>query len=156
MLLRGASRVLLRPMLALPRGIAVSAVVASSAAGGHGGAGTTKLWGGRFSGETDPLMEEFNASIGFDKKLWRVDIQGSQAYARALARAGIISEGEAATLVSGLDKVRGAGRGRGGARGAGGGGCAAGARAKCRFGLRAGGGGVARGAVRDQASRRGA
>lgn len=66
---------------------------------------TKKLWGGRFTGATDPLMEEFNASIGFDRVLWAADIRGSQAYARALAGAGILSGDEAATIVAGLDQV---------------------------------------------------
>lgn len=64
-----------------------------------------KLWGGRFTGATDPLMEQFNASFGFDRRLWRADIQGSQAYARALAKAGLLTDAEAATLVDGLDQV---------------------------------------------------
>lgn len=66
---------------------------------------TKKLWGGRFTGKTDPLMEQFNASISFDKQLWQADIRGSQAYARALARAGILSEVEMAQIVAGLDQV---------------------------------------------------
>ncbi|MBX3011565.1 MAG: argininosuccinate lyase [Caldilineaceae bacterium] len=66
---------------------------------------SNKLWGGRFTGATDPLMEEFNASIGFDKRLWAVDIQGSQAYARGLARAGILTNDEADQLVAGLEQV---------------------------------------------------
>ncbi len=65
----------------------------------------SKLWGGRFTGATDPLMEAFNASIGFDQRLWAVDIQGSQAYARALARAGILTDAEAAAICAGLDRV---------------------------------------------------
>jgi argininosuccinate lyase len=64
-----------------------------------------KLWGGRFTGNTDPLMEQFNASIGFDRQLWQADIRGSQAYARALARAGLLTEAEAEQLVAGLDQV---------------------------------------------------
>jgi argininosuccinate lyase len=64
-----------------------------------------KLWGGRFTGKTDPLMEQFNASIGFDRQLWQADIRGSQAYARALARAGLLTEAEAEQLVAGLDQV---------------------------------------------------
>ncbi len=50
-------------------------------------------------------MEAFNASIPFDRRLWRADIQGSQAYARALARAGLITEEEAREIVAGLDQV---------------------------------------------------
>lgn len=65
----------------------------------------SKLWGGRFTGKTDPLMEAFNASITFDRKLWAVDLRGSQAYARALARTGIITDSEAAQIVAGLDQV---------------------------------------------------
>ncbi|KAL7753664.1 argininosuccinate lyase [Sorochytrium milnesiophthora] len=64
-----------------------------------------KLWGGRFTGATDPLMNAFNASINFDKRLYAVDIQGSQAYSRALHRAGILSAEELNQIVSGLDKV---------------------------------------------------
>ena len=65
----------------------------------------SKLWGGRFTGATDPLMEAFNASIGFDKRLWAVDIQGSQAYARALAHANILTTAEADAINAGLDQV---------------------------------------------------
>jgi argininosuccinate lyase len=64
-----------------------------------------KLWGGRFTGKTDPLMEQFNASIGFDRQLWQADIRGSQAYARALAQAGLLTQAEAETLVRGLEEV---------------------------------------------------
>lgn len=64
-----------------------------------------KLWGGRFTGKTDPMMEKFNASIGFDQQLWRVDIQGSQSYARALARIGLLTSTEAEQIIDGLDRV---------------------------------------------------
>jgi len=66
---------------------------------------STKLWGGRFTGANDPLMEAFNASISFDKRMWRADITGSQAYARALALSGIIRNDEAESLVAGLERV---------------------------------------------------
>jgi argininosuccinate lyase len=66
---------------------------------------TKKLWGGRFTGKTDPLMEAFNASITFDQRLWQVDIQGSQAYARALVGAGLLTASESETIVAGLDQV---------------------------------------------------
>ncbi|MCL4834302.1 MAG: argininosuccinate lyase [Caldilineaceae bacterium] len=66
---------------------------------------SSKLWGGRFTGVNDPLMEAFNASISFDKRMWRADITGSQAYAQALARSGIITADEAAQLVAGLERV---------------------------------------------------
>lgn len=64
-----------------------------------------KLWGGRFTGANDPLMEKFNASIHFDKRLWEADIRGSQAYARAIAHAGIITHDEAEQLSAGLERV---------------------------------------------------
>jgi argininosuccinate lyase len=66
---------------------------------------TKKLWGGRFTGKTDPLMEEFNASIHFDRRLWAADIRGSQAYARALQRAGLLTEAECKAIVDGLEQV---------------------------------------------------
>jgi argininosuccinate lyase len=66
---------------------------------------STKLWGGRFTGATDPLMEKFNASIGFDKRLWQADIQGSKAYARALARAVIVTDAEMEEMGTGLEEV---------------------------------------------------
>jgi argininosuccinate lyase len=50
-------------------------------------------------------MEQFNASIGFDRQLWQADIRGSQAYARALGRAGLLTAAEAAQLVDGLQQV---------------------------------------------------
>lgn len=67
--------------------------------------GGAKLWGGRFTGETDALMEAFNASISFDKRLAAVDIEGSKQYAKHLAIAGILKEDEARILMEGLDKL---------------------------------------------------
>ncbi|KAJ2792399.1 argininosuccinate lyase, partial [Coemansia guatemalensis] len=64
-----------------------------------------KLWGGRFSGATDPLMEAFNESIHFDRRLHAADIQGSQAYAKALQRQGILTAAEQQTLEKGLAAV---------------------------------------------------
>lgn len=64
-----------------------------------------KLWGGRFTGATDPLMEKFNESLPFDKRLWAEDLQGSKAYAKALAKVGILTDDEAATIIDGLGKV---------------------------------------------------
>jgi len=66
---------------------------------------TKKLWGGRFTGKTDPLMEEFNASIAFDRRLWQVDIRGSQAYARALVGVGLLTTNEGEQIVAGLEQV---------------------------------------------------
>ncbi|KGL93392.1 Argininosuccinate lyase, partial [Charadrius vociferus] len=64
-----------------------------------------KLWGGRFSGSTDPIMEILNASITTDRRLAEVDIQGSMAYAKALEKAGILSKTELEKILSGLEKV---------------------------------------------------
>ena len=64
-----------------------------------------KLWSGRFAKETDRLMEKFNASIGFDQKLYRADIRGSVAQARALRRAGILSKAAFDRIVKGLAQV---------------------------------------------------
>ena len=63
-------------------------------------------WGGRFGEAPDALMERFNASIGFDRKLLEVDVAGSAAYARGLERAGIISAEERTQIEVGLEKVR--------------------------------------------------
>jgi argininosuccinate lyase len=63
------------------------------------------LWGGRFSVEIDELMQRFNDSIAFDQRMYAADIRGSIAYAGALARAGLISAGERAHLVAGLEQV---------------------------------------------------
>ncbi|KAK2537505.1 hypothetical protein Q9233_002809 [Columba guinea] len=64
-----------------------------------------KLWGGRFSGSTDPVMEILNASITYDQRLAEVDIQGSMAYAKALEKAGILSKSELEKTLSGLEKI---------------------------------------------------
>ncbi len=65
-----------------------------------------KAWGGRFGADTDALMERFNASIGFDRKLLEVDISGSEVYARALERAGVLSGEEVGQILTGLEQVR--------------------------------------------------
>ena len=66
----------------------------------------TKLWGGRFSAGTDKLVEEFNASIDVDKRLYECDIKGSIAHLKMMAKESIIAEDEAATLIKGLGKVK--------------------------------------------------
>ena len=66
---------------------------------------SSRLWGGRFTGATDPLMEAFNASIHVDKRMWRADIRGSQAYARAIGAAGMLTQAESDAIVKGLDAV---------------------------------------------------
>lgn len=64
-----------------------------------------KLWGGRFTGATDPVMEKYNQSLSYDKRMWQEDITGSKAYARCIQRVGLLTEDELAKIVDGLDKV---------------------------------------------------
>ncbi|MGQ9500976.1 MAG: argininosuccinate lyase [Anaerolineae bacterium] len=67
---------------------------------------TTFLWGGRFESAPDELMRRLGDSISFDIRLWEADILASEAYARALARAGVISETVCDQLLAGLAQVR--------------------------------------------------
>jgi argininosuccinate lyase len=64
-----------------------------------------KMWGGRFSMSPAEIMEEINASIGFDKALAPQDIRGSKAHAAMLAEAGIITKADAKEIAKGLDAV---------------------------------------------------
>ncbi|MGA2151251.1 MAG: argininosuccinate lyase [Geobacteraceae bacterium] len=66
-----------------------------------------KLWGGRFTQPTDKFVEEFTASIEFDKRLYRHDIRGSIAHARMLGREGIIPPGDTEAIVGGLQDILG-------------------------------------------------
>jgi len=65
------------------------------------------LWGGRFTGKTDPVMERFNNSLVVDRVMWAADLDGSIAYSRALEKAGTISAEEGAAIRGGLEQVRG-------------------------------------------------
>ncbi len=64
------------------------------------------MWGGRFSEPTDDDLRALNDSLRFDKRLYRQDIAGSIAYARAIAAAGVITLDEAKAIISGLEMVR--------------------------------------------------
>jgi argininosuccinate lyase len=64
-----------------------------------------KLWTGRLSGSMDALAAQLNNSLPFDQRLAQVDVRGSMAWARALARAGIISEEEAGLILQGLETI---------------------------------------------------
>lgn len=64
-----------------------------------------KLWGGRFSKNTNELVDAFNASIKFDKRLYHEDIRGSIAHANMLARTGIIPVADGKTIVQGLEQI---------------------------------------------------
>ncbi|WP_018139760.1 MULTISPECIES: argininosuccinate lyase [unclassified Thioalkalivibrio] len=68
--------------------------------------GEAKLWGGRFSEPTDAFVERFTASVEFDQRLYREDIQGSQAHARMLAKVGVLTDAEAEQILQGLDAIR--------------------------------------------------
>jgi argininosuccinate lyase len=66
-----------------------------------------KPWGGRFTQGADPAAEAFTASLAFDRRLWPYDLEGSAAWARALRRAGLLAEDELATILKGLEAIRG-------------------------------------------------
>jgi argininosuccinate lyase len=66
-----------------------------------------KAWGGRFDGKTDPRVEKFTESISFDARLAAVDIQGSQAHARMLAKVGLIGSAECDSICMTLDAIGG-------------------------------------------------
>jgi argininosuccinate lyase len=65
-----------------------------------------KLWGGRFTKQENQLTEDFNASVSFDSRMYRQDIQGSIAHASMLARQGIITQAEAEQIIAGLKEIR--------------------------------------------------
>ncbi|KIR03320.1 Argininosuccinate lyase [Lachnospiraceae bacterium TWA4] len=65
-----------------------------------------KLWGGRFTKETNQLVDEFNASITFDKRFWKQDIRGSLAHVTMLAKQGILTEEEKEQIIKGLTSIR--------------------------------------------------
>jgi argininosuccinate lyase len=66
---------------------------------------SNKMWGGRFASGPDAIMEEINASIGFDQRLFRQDIAGSKAHATMLAATGILTQADRDAILAGLDEV---------------------------------------------------
>ena len=64
-----------------------------------------KLWGGRFSKDTAAIVDNFNASIEFDQKLYKQDITGSMAHAKMLVKTGIISQEESSKIVQCLNEI---------------------------------------------------
>ena len=64
-----------------------------------------QLWGGRFTKETDQLVYNFNASIGFDQKFYRQDIEGSMAHVKMLQKQGILTEEEKEKILGGLQGI---------------------------------------------------
>src|SRR5579864_6851284 len=65
-----------------------------------------KLWGGRFAEGPSGVFERFSGSLHFDRRLFDCDIRGSQAFARALERVGILSVEESARIVEALEEIR--------------------------------------------------
>jgi argininosuccinate lyase len=68
-----------------------------------------KLWGGRFESGPTEIFEQFSGSLHFDRRLFQADIEGSKAYARALARVGILTAEESARIAQALDSIDEAG-----------------------------------------------
>jgi len=64
-----------------------------------------KLWGGRFSEPTDAFVEAFTASVEFDQRMYRQDIEGSRAHARMLSKIGVLSEQDCEVILKGLEQV---------------------------------------------------
>jgi argininosuccinate lyase len=64
-----------------------------------------RTWGGRFEAKPDEMMTRMNASISFDKRLWREDVAASKAHAVMLREQAIISEADAAAILEGLDQI---------------------------------------------------
>jgi argininosuccinate lyase len=62
-------------------------------------------WGGRFAGGPSVIMQDINASIGFDRKLWRQDIRGSRAHAAMLARIGLLTGEDEGAIAAGLEAI---------------------------------------------------
>ncbi len=65
-----------------------------------------KPWGGRFSEPTDAFVERLNASVGFDQRLWREDVDGSLAHAAMLAQQGILTAEDLQAIQQGLAAIR--------------------------------------------------
>ncbi|HRC72189.1 MAG TPA: argininosuccinate lyase [Candidatus Competibacter sp.] len=68
---------------------------------------TNKTWGGRFTESTDAFVAAFTASVGFDRRMYRQDIDGSIAHARMLARVGVLAPADGEAIVRGLEAIRG-------------------------------------------------
>ncbi|MBW1913277.1 MAG: argininosuccinate lyase, partial [Deltaproteobacteria bacterium] len=67
---------------------------------------TKKVWGGRFRENTNDLVDRFNSSLRFDRRLYAQDIEGSMAHCRMLAKQGIISDEDASSIISALAEIR--------------------------------------------------
>ncbi|MAP30240.1 MAG: argininosuccinate lyase [Pseudomonas sp.] len=67
---------------------------------------TNQSWGGRFSEPVDAFVARFTASVDFDQRLYKHDIQGSIAHATMLAKVGVLTEAERDTIIEGLNTIR--------------------------------------------------
>ena len=63
-------------------------------------------WGGRFSEGVDAFVQAFTASVNFDQRLYRHDIAGSVAHASMLAKVGVLTDEECASILNGLNQVK--------------------------------------------------
>ena len=68
---------------------------------------TNKTWGGRFTETTDAFVAAFTASVNFDRRMYRQDIDGSIAHARMLARVGVLADHDCEAIIQGLEVIRG-------------------------------------------------
>lgn len=66
-----------------------------------------KLWGGRFTGETDPLMNLYNASLPYDKKMYIADLEGTKVYTQGLTKIGLLTGEELKEIHRGLEIIKG-------------------------------------------------
>lgn len=64
-----------------------------------------QMWGGRFAKSTDEMINEFQASINFDKRMYHEDIAGSIAHATMLCKVGILTEEDKNNIISGLKNI---------------------------------------------------
>ncbi|AAS52666.1 AEL019Wp [Eremothecium gossypii ATCC 10895] len=67
--------------------------------------GKQKLWGGRFAGDTDPLMHLYNASLPYDYKMYKADILGTKVYTEGLQKTGLLTKDELESIHEGLKQV---------------------------------------------------
>lgn len=65
-----------------------------------------KLWGGRFTGATDPLMDLYNASLPYDQRMYEADLTGTKVYTQGLNQIGLITKDELSSIHEGLEEIR--------------------------------------------------
>ena len=66
----------------------------------------SKLWGGRFTGATDPLMDLYNASLPYDQRMYEADLTGTKVYTQGLNKINLITKDELAAIHKGLDQIK--------------------------------------------------